>query len=400
MILFPEGQPTQPETFQEYCASGGYQPVTRNIIEEISASGLRGRGGAGFPVGKKWSIAAESESETRFVVCNGGEDEPGSFKDRLLLENRPHLVLDGMILACRATSAERAYLYINETYDECFKRMATAIEEATAAGYVDGIAITVQRAPTVYVAGEDSAVLEVLEGRPPKPRQKPPYPATSGLFGKPTVVNNVETLANVPPILRKGASWFRSYGTPESPGTMIFCLGDEMNRPGAYELPFGTPIRQLYENIGGGLKSGEKLKAILPGGPSCAFLSPDQLDVPLDPESLKQSGSTLGCGVMRFYAEATCMVAETLRLAQFFTRESCGQCPACRMETTMLSTMLERIHQGRGDAALFDQFQKVVDFNRGKGYCALIHMPGPPILSALRLFREEFDHHLRYGSCK
>jgi len=247
------------------------------------------------------------------------------------------------------------------------------------------------------VAGEDSAVLEVLEGKPPKPRQKPPYPATAGLFGKPTVVNNVETLANVPLIARNGAVWFRQHGTPESPGTMIFCLGDEMNHPGAYELPFGAPLRRLYEDIGGGLKDGKKLQAVLPGGPSCAFLTPDQLDVPLDPESLRAAGSTLGCGVMRFYPEGACMVEETLRIAQFFARESCGQCPACRMETSMLAAMLERIHTGKADAALFDQFQKILDFNHGKGYCALIHMPGPPVMSALQLFRQDFEFHLQHG---
>jgi len=400
MILFPNGRPTHRETFEEYCSAGGYQPTTRNILEEVAASGLRGRGGAGYPVGRKWSIAAQTEADTKYVVCNAGEDEPGSFKDRLLLQHRPHLVLEGMILAARAISATRAYLYLNETYDECFSLMNTVIDEATAAGYMDGVTVTLHRAPTVYVAGEDSAALEVIEGKPPKPRQKPPYPATAGLFGQPTVVNNVETLANIPPIVRNGASWFRRYGTPDAPGTMICCLSDEMNLPGGYELPMGTPIRQLYENLGGGLKSGKKLKAILPGGPSCAFLSPDQLDVPLDPESLKQAGSTLGCGVMRFYDEDTCMVEETLRLAKFFARESCGQCPACRMETAMLSTMLERIHQGKGDAALFDQFQKVIDFNRGKGYCALVNMPGPPILSALRMFHDEFDHHLKNGRCK
>src|SRR5262245_58885309 len=278
--------------------------------------------------------------------------------------------------------------------------MSAAVQESAAAGCLDRVTVTIQRAPTVYVAGEDSAALEVIEGRAPKPRQKPPYPAAAGLFGKPTVVNNVETLANIPLIVRNGAAWFRTHGTEQSPGTMIFCLGEEMNQPGAYELPLGTSLRHLYEHIGGGLKNGAKLKAILPGGPSCAFLTPDQLDIPLDPESLKQAGSTLGCGVMRFYSEDTCMVEETLHLAQFFARESCGQCPACRMETAMLSTMLERIHQGKGDAALLDQFRKVIDFNRGKGYCALVNMPGPPVLSALRMFREEFDHHLKNGRCK
>jgi len=404
MILFPQGKPTRRETFDEYRASGGYDALQRNpsptdILETISASGLRGRGGAGFPAGRKWAVAAETPSTPRYVVCNAGEDEPGSLKDRILIAHRPHLVLEGTILAARAIQAGQAYIYLNETYDDCFNRMDEAVREATAAGLLGSLAVTLHRAPTVYVAGEDSAAIEVLEGKPPLPRQKPPYPAAAGLFGKPTVVNNVETLANVPPIIRNGASWFRTHGTPDSPGTMLFCLGDEMNRPGAYELPLGTSLRYLYENVGNGLKNHAELKAILPGGPSCAFLTNDQLDVPLDPESLKKAGSTLGCGVMRFYSKETCMVEETLRIAQFFARESCGQCPACRMETNILSVMLERIQQGKADAALFDQFQKIVDFNRGKGYCALINMPGPPILSAIRLFREEFEHHIRQGKC-
>jgi NADH-quinone oxidoreductase subunit F len=399
MILFPEGRPTHIETFDEYRATGGYQPISKNILDEITSSGLRGRGGAGFPVGKKWSVATSTGADERYIVCNAGEDEPGSFKDRVLLENRPHLVLEGMILAARAINAQQAFLYLNETYDGCHTIMSTTIQEAKAAGFLGDVTITIQRAPTVYVAGEDSAVLEVLEGKPPKPRQKPPYPAAAGLFGKPTIVNNVETLANVPLIARNGAAWFRSHGTSDSPGSMIFCLGDEMRNPGAYELPFGTSLRFLFENVGGGLKSAKPLKAVLPGGPSCAFLTAEQLDVPLDPESLKRAGSTLGCGVMRFYDIDACMVESTLRIAQFFAKESCGQCAACRMETSMLATMLERIHQGKGDVALFDQFQKVIDFNRGKGYCALINMPGPPVLSALRLFRAEFEHHIRFGTC-
>ena len=399
MILFPQGQPTHHETFEEYCSAGGYQPINKNLLKEVTASGLRGRGGAGFPVGRKWSIAAGTPADSRYVVANAGEDEPGSFKDRLLIEHRPHLVLDGMVLAARAISAKQAYLYLNETYDECSARFTAAIKEAENAGFLNDVTVSVHRAPTVYVAGEDSAALEVLEGRPPLPRQKPPYPAAAGLFGKPTVVNNVETLANIPAITRKGAAWFRGYGTPESPGTMLFCLGNEMKNPGLYELPLGTPLNRLYHDVGGDLSNGNDVIAVLPGGPSCAFLTPEQFDIPLDPESLKSAGSSLGCGVVRFYARGTCMVEETLRIAQFFARESCGQCPACRMETSMLATMLERIYQGTGNSALFDQFQKILDFNRGKGYCALINMPGPPVLSALRLFRTDFDHHIQHGTC-
>jgi NADH-quinone oxidoreductase subunit F len=399
MILFPEGKPTRRETFDEYRAAGGYSPASVDIIGEVTKSGLRGRGGAGFPVGRKWSIAAETPSAERYVVCNAGEDEPGSFKDRVLIEHRPHLVLEGMILAARAIQATQCFLYVNETYDDCHQRFSQAVDEAASAGLLGGVSVTIQRAPTVYVAGEDSASLEVLEGKPPLPRQKPPYPAVAGLFGKPTVVNNVETLANIPPIVRNGAGWFRKFGTAESPGTMIFCLGEEMARPGAYELPLGTPLRHLYETAGGGLKNGAELKAVLPGGPSCAFLTADQLDIPLDPESLKEAGSSIGCGVMRFYSQGTCMVEETLEIARFFARESCGQCPACRMETTMLATLLERIQQGKGDASLFDQFQRILDFNRGKGFCALINMPGPPITSAIRLFQSDFEHHLQRGVC-
>jgi NADH-quinone oxidoreductase subunit F len=404
MILFPEGKPTTRETFREYRATGGYQSVeqktpSETILKTVVESGLRGRGGAGFPAGRKWTITAETAETPRYLVCNAGEDEPGSFKDRVLIEYRPHLILEGMMLAARAIQATRAFLYLNETYQDCHDRFSQAIHEAEAARFLGDLEVTIHRAPTVYVAGEDTAVLEVLEGKPPKPRQKPPYPAVSGLFGKPTVVNNVETLANVAPIVRNGAAWFRQFGTSESPGTMLFCLGDEMNRPGAYELPLGTPMRHLYESLGGGLKQGGKLKAILPGGPSCGFLVADALDTPLDPDSCKKAGSTLGCGVMRFYPESSCMVEEALHLAKFFAQESCGQCAACRMETNMLATMLQRIQQGNGDAGLFEQCQKVLDFNRGKGYCALINMPGPPVLSAIRLFRADFEHHLQHGKC-
>jgi NADH-quinone oxidoreductase subunit F len=403
VILFPDGRPTERETFAEYLGAGGYKSVRElspdTILEAVTASGLRGRGGAGFPVARKWMAAVQTGITPRYVVCNAGEDEPGSFKDRTLLECRPHLVLEGTILAARAIGASEAYLCINETYQDCISTMTAAVGEAQGAGYLGSLSVSIHPAPTPYVAGEDSAMLEVLEGKPPKPRQKPPYPATAGLFGKPTVVNNVETLANIPVIVRNGGAWFRRYGTTEYPGTMIFCLGEEMNYPGAYELPLGTPLRDLYERLGGGLKDGKTLRAILPGGPSGGFLPADHLGISLDPESLQRAGSILGCGVVRFYSEGTCMVEETMRIAQFFARESCGQCPACRMETSMISAMLERIQQGRGDPALFDQFQKIVDFNRDKGYCALINMPGRPVLSALQLFRDDFDHHIRHAAC-
>ena len=399
MNLFPHGSTTEPETFGEYRTSGGYESSHRNlssseILGEIAASGLRGRGGAGFSVARKWTIASETPADRRYVICNGGEDEPGSSKDRVLLECRPHLVLEGILLACRAVGASEAIIYINEHYERAIQRVEQAIDECDA-----DFPVRIHRAPAAYVAGEDSACIEVIEGKPPLPRQKPPYPAVVGLFGKPTVVNNVETLANVPLIVRNGAQWFRRHGTPEEPGTMLFCLGEEMNRPGVYELPFGSSMRELYERLGGGLRSGRALKAILPGGPSCSFLRSEHIDVRLDSGSLRSAGASLGCGVMRFYPEGACMVESALEISQFFERESCGQCPACRMETSVLSAMMAKIAAGNGDAILCDQFERIVDFNRGKGYCALINMPGPPILSALKLFREDFDHHLHHGGC-
>ena len=399
MILFPSGRPEDFESFDDYVGAGGYASLHESvspvdILNAIDASGLRGRGGAGFPVGRKWVIAAETPADRRYVICNAGEDEPGSLKDRVLLENRPHLVLEGILLACRAIGAQEGIVYLNETYEKANSIVQQAIQEANLP-----LPIRIQKAPTVYVAGEDSACLEVLEGKPPLPRQKPPYPAVAGLFGQPTVVNNVETLANVPLIIRNGPAWFRGFGTVASPGSMIFSLGEEVNNPGVYELPFGASLRHLFEDLGGGLKSGKSLKSILPGGPSCAFISSEHLDVALDPDSMKAVGSSLGCGVMRFYSQDTCMVEETLKITQFFARESCGQCPACRMETNMLVMMLGRIESGEIDASVFEQLEKVLEFNRGKGYCALVNMPGAPILSAVRLFKGDFEHHLQHGRC-
>jgi NADH-quinone oxidoreductase subunit F len=266
-------------------------------------------------------------------------------------------------------------------------------------GTGSSLAINVILAPSNYVAGEDSASLEVIENKLPLPRQKPPFPATAGLFGKPTVVNNVETLANVPLIILKGATWYKSYGTGESTGTMIFSLNEEVNRPGIYELPFGTPLRFLIEECGGGVRDGKKIKAVQPGGPSSAYLPPDDLDIPLDHNSVRAAGSSIGCGAIHLVTEGSCMVEEVIRIADFFAAESCGQCPACRMETNMLAAILKKVQHGEGGQPLLDQFSKVISFNKGKGFCALINMPGPPIESALRLFRPDFEFHLQHGRC-
>ncbi len=404
-ILFPRGVPEGLEGLEAYRARGGYQSVERlaavspdDVIAKVTASGLRGRGGAGFPTGRKLALTRESPEAPHYVVMNGGEDEPGSKKDRVLMENVPHLIVDGIILAAYAVQAEKAWLYINHGYEAATRAVAAAVEEARQAGYCGenvagsgfNLDIVMVAAPSNYVAGEDTAALEVIEGKDPLPRQKPPFPVTEGLFGKPSLVNNVETLANMAPIVNKGPEAYRSFGTADSPGTMVFSLGDEMERPGVYELPLGTPLRQLLEECGGGLKGGKTIKAILPGGPSSGFLLPDKLDVPLDHASVREAGSSIGCGVVKVLTEDDSVLDEVARIADFFARESCGQCPACRMETNMLAALLKKVQAGQGNDALVEQFGKVIAFNKGKGFCSLIDMPGPPIESAVRLFPEEF----------
>jgi NADH-quinone oxidoreductase subunit F len=413
-ILFPRGVAEGREGLAAYLARGGYEALAKtlkasadDVIKIVSDAGLRGRGGAGFPTGKKWQFTRDAPEQPRYLVMNGGEDEPGSKKDRVLLENLPHLVIEGAILAAYAIGAAKAYFYINARYDEAIKSINDALAEAKGARYwgekiLDSnfsLAFEVVPAPHNYVAGEDTAVLEVIEGKKPLPRQKPPFPVTVGLFGKPTSVNNVETLANVAPIILKGAEWYRKFGTAESPGTMIFSLNDDVNRPGIYELPFGTPLRYLIEECGGGMKDGKKIKAIMPAAPSSAFLAADKIDTPLDHNSMREAGTGLGCGVVRLIAEGTCIVEEVLKISEFFTAESCGQCPACRMETSTLTMMMKKVQAGQGGQPILEQFGKILAFNKGKGFCNLIAMPGPPIESAIKLFPNDFEAHLTTGKC-
>jgi NADH:ubiquinone oxidoreductase subunit F (NADH-binding) len=413
-VLFRQGVPEGREGLDDYRARGGYEALSKalaaspeDVIKQISDAGLRGRGGAGFPTGKKWTFTREAPEQPRYLVLNGGEDEPGSKKDRVLMENLPHLVIEGVVISAYAIGAAKAYLYINAQYQTAMKSMTDALAEAKSQGYWgenilgSGFSLDVEiiAAPHNYVAGEDTAAIEVIEGKKAWPRQKPPFPVTVGLFGKPTSVNNVETLANVAPIILRGVEWYRSIGTAESPGTMIFALDDGVNRPGVYELAFGTPLRYLIEECGGGLKGGKKIKAIMPASPSCAFLGPAKIDTPLDHNSMRDAGAGLGCGVVRLVSEGTCIVEEVLQIAEFFAAESCGQCPACRMETSTLSMMMKKVQQGQGGQPILEQFGKILDFNKGKGFCNLIVMPGPPIQSAIKLFPGDFEAHLTTGKC-
>src|SRR5919106_1997075 len=336
-ILFPHGVVEGREGLEQYRARGGYEALAKavkttpeDIMKEVSEAGLRGRGGGGFPTGKKWFLTRECAEQPHYLILNGGEDEPGSTKDRLLMENLPHLVIEGVIIAAYAIGASKAYLYINANYAAAIKSITDALAEARAAGYLGqavlgnpfSLDIELVPAPHNYVAGEDTAVLEVIEGKKAWPRQKPPFPVTVGLFGKPTLINNVETLANVPPIVLQGAEWYRKFGTAESPGTMIFSLNDDVNRPGVYELPFGTPLRYLIEQCGGGMRGDKKIKAVMPAAPSSAYLPPDKLDTPLEITAMREAGSALGCGVVRVIGDDACMVEEVLRISEFFMAES------------------------------------------------------------------------------
>lgn len=413
-VLFPKGVVEEQEALDAYRGRGGYQALAKafkttpeEVIKLISEAGLRGRGGAGFPTGKKWALTRECSEQPRYFVMNGGEDEPGSKKDRVLMEYLPHLVVEGAIIAAYAVGAAKVFLYINARYDAAIKSITKALAEAKSAGYCGrnilgssfSLDVEIIPAPHNYVAGEDTAALEVIEGKAPLPRQKPPFPVTVGLFGKPTSVNNVETVANVAPIILHGVEWYRRFGTPESPGTMIFSLGDDVKRPGIYELPYGTTLRYLIETCGGGTRDEKRIKAIMPAAPSSAFLTADKIDTPLEPNSMREAGSALGCGVVRVISEGTCMVEEVLRVSEFFTAESCGQCPACRMETNTLTALLKKVQQGQGGPSILEQFGKVVAFNKGKGFCNLIAMPGPPIESAIKLFPDDFAAHLNTGRC-
>jgi len=357
------------------------------VIDEIEAARLLGRGGASFPAARKWRIAAEHDAALKHVVANGGEHEPGSNKDKHLVARYPHKVLEGLAICAYATGAEHAWIYLIEDMAEQIGAIETALDEARNAKLLD-LDVRIHRAPTTYVAGEETAAIDSIDGGQGKPRAKPPYPGESGIGGAPTTVNNVETLAHAAWILREGSARFRAIGTEGSTGTMLFTLGDEVERPGVYELPFGATYRELIEGCGGGTRGGRAIRALLPAL-SCAFIGPDQLDLPISHETLRAAGSSPGCGGVHLLLEGDDVLERTLEIARFFMREQCGQCPPCRMETNQLVHMLEATRAGtKGD--LLGQMKKIAGFTRGKGNCSLIEMAAAPVLSAVAMFPAEF----------
>jgi NADH-quinone oxidoreductase subunit F len=393
LLVRPADAP--PERLEDYLAVGGYEALRiarqappEHVIRAITDADLRGRGGAGFPAGKKWELARTADGSPKYVVANGGEHEPGSRKDRFLVTQYPHRVLEGALLCAHATGATQIYLYLIEDMAEAIASARAAIDEAKSV--LGRVEVHVTLAPTTYVAGEETAALEVIEGKKAWPRKKPPYPGQAGLWGKPTTVNNVETLAYVPGIVRHGADAFR-------PGAMLCTLDDSFALPGIREVALGTTFRALVHDIGGGTRGGRPVKAILPAL-SSAFLPATALDLRMTAQAVRDAGSNLGCGGVSLVEEGSCIVERTVEIAEFFMREQCGQCPPCRMETNTVAAVLKKVRAGEaGDYQA--QIEKVAAFTRGKGNCSLIEMAAAPVLSALRLFPDDFAHHAKHGQC-
>jgi NADH-quinone oxidoreductase subunit F len=396
----------RPTTLAEYEASGGYRGLRRAleicltaVIAEVKASGLVGRGGAAFPTGVKWEGAAQAAGETKYVICNADESEPGTFKDRVFLEDDPHHLLEGLLIAAYAIGAAKGYIYLRGEYPNAHKALSAAILEARNAGYIGenilgsgfNFEVDLRLGAGAYLCGEETALFEAIEGKRGYPRLKPPFPTTHGLFGQPTAINNVETLCNVPFIIEYGAAAYRQLGTEKSSGSKLFCLSGDVTRPGLYEMPFGVSLRHLLNDLAGGVRCGRKLQAILLGGAAGAFATPDQLDSEMSFEGLRASGLPLGSGVVQVIDERRDLRQFLLALGRFFSHESCGKCFPCQIGTRRQLEILERIAGGRtlpGDAQrLSDVGLTMTDAS----LCGLGQTAASAVLSALRIWPEIFN---------
>ena len=407
-VCLPPQDAQTPWTLASYRERGGYEAwekVLKNetpreeIIETLKASGLRGRGGAGFPTGLKLSFMPRDAQGQKYIVCNSDESEPGTFKDRDILRFNPHQVIEGMALAGYAIGATIGFNYIRGEYYEPWQRFEAALAEARQAGLLgenlmgSDIAFELhsQRGAGAYICGEETALLESLEGKKGQPRFKPPFPAQVGAFGKPTTINNTETLASIPPIIRNGAEWFSSIGVENSGGTKIYSVSGHVNRPGNYEVPMGMPFRDLLE-MAGGVRDGRALKAVIPGGSSVPVVPADAImECTMDYDGLSQVGSALGAGSVIVMDETTCMVEVLERISYFYFAESCGQCTPCREGTGWLYRMIRRIRNGEGTPADLDRLKSVADRIEGRTICALGDAAAWPVQSFLKHFRHEFE---------
>src|SRR5579859_5355782 len=404
------------DTLEGYLQHQGYQALEKalkeyrpeELVELMKKSGLRGRGGAGFPTGLKWSFLAKND-KPRYLCCNSDESEPGTFKDRMLMEKNPHQLIEGVILTSYACRVTTAFIYVRGELALAGRQVARAIDEAYAAGYIGknilgsdySLDVIMHRGAGEYICGEESALMESLEGRRGYPRLKPPFPAAVGVYGGPTVINNCETLSTIPAIIRNGADWFTTFGTEKSKGTRVFCLSGHVKKPGNYELPLGTPLHTLIydEQYGGGILGNRQLKAIIPGGSSTFILGADKVDTPLDFEAVAAAGSMLGSGGVVVMNEDTCIVGAVLRMTEFYRDESCGKCTPCREGTYWLTEILERIEHGHGNARDIDLLMDVCDNISGKAFCPLGDAATSSITSSIKLFRGEYEYHIREGHC-
>ncbi|MDS1114884.1 NADH-quinone oxidoreductase subunit NuoF [Gordonia westfalica] len=381
-----------------------------DVIEMVKASGLRGRGGAGFPVGMKWSFIPQEKSPDaepsvpHYLVVNADESEPGTCKDIPLMLATPHTLIEGVVIAAYAIRAHHAFIYVRGEVASVLRRLRTAVDEAYAAGYLGtdilgsgfDLELVVHAGAGAYICGEETALLDSLEGRRGQPRLRPPFPAVAGLYASPTVVNNVESIASVPSILRNGVDWFRSMGTEKSPGFTLYSLSGHVTHPGQYEAPLGITLRQLLERAGG-VRAGHELKFWTPGGSSTPLLTPEHLDVPLDYEGVGAAGSMLGTKALQIFDETTCVVGAVLRWTEFYAHESCGKCTPCREGTYWLVQLLHRLEHEGGTAADLDTLADVTNSVVGKSFCALGDGAGSPIASSLQYFRDEYLAHLDHG---
>jgi NADH-quinone oxidoreductase subunit F len=397
-----------------YLQNGGYQALEKalkqmtpeSIIEEVKKSGLRGRGGAGFSTGMKWSFVPKGTDKPKYILANGDESEPGTCKDRPLMEMDPHQLIEGMIIAGRAIGSECGYVYIRGEYRYVLDIVETAIQEAYARGYLGknilgsgfNFDLYGHTGAGAYECGEESALMESLEGKRGYPRIKPPFPAVVGLYGCPTIINNVETLSSVPPIIMRGAEWYAGLGTPKNGGTRLFAISGHVNKPGIYELPMGFNLKRMIEEVAGGIPGGKKLKAVIPGGSSCPLLSADEIDVPMDFDSVAKIGSMLGSGGTVVFDEDTCMVDVARRIMHFYAHESCGWCIPCREGTAWLKKMLDRFHEGGGRAEDIDLIDELSKNILGRSFCPLGDAAALPTISIVKKWRNEFEDHL-HGKC-
>ena len=404
-----------PEDIEEAIAAGDYAALEKvltsmtpdDVINEVSASGLRGRGGAGFPTGRKWSFAKASQGEIKYVVCNADEGDPGAFMDRSVLEGDPHCVLEAMAIAGYAIGAHQGYIYVRAEYPVAVARLNIAIKQAREYGLLGknilGLSfdfdIEIRLGAGAFVCGEETALLTSIEGHRGEPRPRPPFPAVKGLFGKPTIINNVETWANINPIIVNGAAWFASIGTQTSAGTKVFALGGKITNVGLVEVPMGTTLREIVEEIGGGIPGGKKFKAAQTGGPSGGCIPAECIDTPIDYDSLIAIGSMMGSGGMIILDEDDCMVDISKFYLEFTADESCGKCTPCRIGTKRLLQLLTKITEGKGEPEDLVKIEELASHMKQSSLCALGQSAPNPILSTLRYFRQEYVDHIENKRC-